>query len=70
MASPIKKGRFGSQDLDDFNRLQQWLHLENTHGAESQTLQRAVRLALRYIELQERIAKQFDFPKPDFIRKI
>ena len=70
MASPIKKARFGDQDLYYFKELQTWFHLDDTHGGESETLQRAVRLAYRYIELQERMSKLFGFPEPDFIRRI
>lgn len=53
MANPIKKGRFGGEDLKEFIRLQARLKLHGTHGADSKTLQEAVNLANKYLDLQE-----------------
>lgn len=57
MASPIKKGRFGGEDLKQFKKLQERLGYETLFGADSKTLQEAVRLANKYLDVQERLKK-------------
>lgn len=58
MASPIKKGRFGGKDLQEFNKLQARLHLEDSFGADSKTLQLAVKYANQLLDLKARLKEQ------------
>lgn len=56
-ASPIRKARF-SEDLDkEFIKLQQRLKLDLVHGGESKTLQQAVILANKHMDLLQLIEK-------------
>lgn len=53
--SPIKKARFGGQDLREFERLQLRLRIQDTLGADSKTLKKAVELANKHLDLKEKI---------------
>lgn len=55
MASTIKKARFSPEYEKEFIRLQRRLGLELVHGGESKTLQQAIVLANKQLDLKEKI---------------
>lgn len=62
-ASPIRKARFPEEYDREFVRLQQRLNLENVHGSDSKTLQAAVVLANKHLDLKAKIK---DFMRENF----
>lgn len=53
MESPIKKARFPNDKLTEYNKLQDRLGFRDLHGGDSKTLQEAVTLANKYLDLKE-----------------
>jgi len=52
--NPLYRSRFDEEHQREFNKLMARLNLTDTHGAESETLRRAVVLANKHLDLKKK----------------